>query len=88
MSRYIKKFRSTTALGPTEERGVPLWVGYDIEGVDADLSDAGLVKADDLTDDELRERGVKAFIRVAAGDQPMYEKLGIAETYNGPKIRR
>jgi hypothetical protein len=85
MSRYIKKFRSTTALGPTEERGVPLWVGYDIEGVDEDLSDAGLVKADDLTDDQLRERGVTAFTLVAAGDQTMYEKLGI---YNGPRIRR
>jgi len=78
VSRYIKKFRSTTALGPTEERGVPLWVGYDIEGVDDDLSDAGLVKADDLSDDELRERGVTVFTRVAAGDRSMYEKLGIA----------
>ena len=75
MSRYIKKFRSTTALGPTEERGVPLWVGYDIEGIDDDLSDLGLLKADDLSDDELRERGVTTFTRV---DQPMYEKLGIA----------
>jgi hypothetical protein len=78
MSRYIKKFRSTTALGPTEERGVPLWVGYDIEGVDDDLSHAGLVKADNLTENDLRERGVIAFTRVAAGDQAMYEKLGIA----------
>jgi hypothetical protein len=78
MSRYIKKFKSTTALGPTEERGVPLWAGYDIEGVDDDLSNAGLVKADDLTDDELRQRGVTSFARIAAGDQAMYEKLGIA----------
>jgi hypothetical protein len=78
MSRYIKKFRSTTALGPTEERGVPLWVGYDIEGVDDDLSYAGLVKVDQLTDDELRERGITTFTRVAAGDQATYEKLGIA----------
>ena len=78
MSRYIKKFRSTTALGPTEERGVPLWVGYDIEGIDEDLSSAGLMKADGMTDDELRERGVTTFIRVAADDQSMHEKLGIA----------
>jgi hypothetical protein len=78
MSRYIKKFRSTTALGPTEERGVPLWVGYDIEGVDDDLSYAGFVNADDMTADELRERGVIAFTRIAAGDRAMYEKLGIA----------
>jgi hypothetical protein len=78
MSRYIKKFRSTTALGPTEERGVPLWVGYDIEGMDDDLSSAGLMKADDLTDAQLRERGVTTFTQVAAGDRAMYEKLGIA----------
>jgi len=77
MSRYIKKFRSTTALGPTEERGVPLWVGYEIEGVDDDLSDAGLIKVNDWSDDQLRERGVTTFIRVAAGDRAMYEKLGI-----------
>ena len=78
VSRYIKKFRSTTALGPTEERGVPLWVGYDIEDIDYDLSVAGLMKADDLTEDELHERGVTTFTRVAAGDRSMYEKLGIA----------
>jgi hypothetical protein len=77
MSRYIKKFRSTIALGPTEERGVPLWVGYDIEGVDDDLSEAGLIKADELTDDQLRERGVVAFTPVAHGNEAMYEKLGI-----------
>jgi hypothetical protein len=78
MARYIRKVRSTIALGPTEERGVPMWVGYDIEGVDEDLSDAGFTKADDLTDDGLRERGVASFIRVAHGDQEMYGKLGIA----------
>jgi hypothetical protein len=78
MSRYIKKFRSTTALGPTEERGIPLWVGYDIEGIDDDLSHAALMKVDDLTDDELRERGITTFTRVATGDQATYEKLGIA----------
>ena len=78
MARYIKKFRSTTALGPTEERGVPLWAGYDIEGVDDDLSHAGLLKADQMTDDELRERGVITFTRVAPSDEAMYDKLGIA----------
>jgi hypothetical protein len=78
MARYIKKFRSTIALGPTEERGVPLWVGYDIEGVDDDLSGSGLMKADDLTADQLRERGIATFTRVAASDQATYEKLGIA----------
>jgi hypothetical protein len=77
MSRYVRKFKSTTAMGPTEERGFALWVGYDIEGVDDDLSEAGLVKADALTEDQLRERGVTSFTRVGAGDSVMYEKLGI-----------
>jgi len=77
MSRYIKKFKSTTALGPTEERGFALWVGYDIECVDGDLSEAGLLKTDELTDAQLRERGVTTFTRVLPGDSAMYEKLGI-----------
>jgi hypothetical protein len=78
MSRYIKKFKSTTALGPTEERGFALWAGYDIEGVDEDLSHAGLVKVADLTDDQLAGRGVISFTRVAADDEAMHAKLGIA----------
>jgi hypothetical protein len=69
--RYIKKFKSTTALGPTEERGFALWAGYDIDGVDDDLSEAGLIKADELTDAQLREHGVTTFTRVTA------EQLGI-----------
>jgi hypothetical protein len=64
MSRYIKKFKSTTALGPTEERGFALWVGYEIEGVDGDLSYAGLVNVDDWSEEKLRELGVTTFTRV------------------------
>jgi hypothetical protein len=75
--RYVKKFKSTTALGPTEERGFALWVGYDIEGIDEDLSAIGLVQVNDWTSDQLAERGVTSFTRVAAGDEAMYEKLGI-----------
>ena len=77
MSRYIKKFKSTTALGPTEERGFALWAGYEIEGIDRDLSEFGLVKVDDLTAEQLAEHGVTSFTRVAAGDEAMYGKLGI-----------
>ncbi|MEA2163859.1 MAG: hypothetical protein QOK37_1986 [Thermoanaerobaculia bacterium] len=73
MSRYIKKFRSTTALGPTEERGFALWAGYEIEG-DADLSYAGLVNVDDWSEEKLSELGVTAFTRV---DDAMRVKLGI-----------
>jgi hypothetical protein len=75
MSRYVKKFKSTTALGPTEERGFPLWVGYEIEGVDGDVS--GLVNVDDWSEERLRELGVTTFTRVEIGDVAMRRKLGI-----------
>jgi hypothetical protein len=77
MSRYIKKFKSTIALGPTEERGFALWVGYEIEGVGEDLSYAGLVKVDDWNEEMLAERGVTAFTRVEPADGATYRKLGI-----------
>jgi hypothetical protein len=81
MSRYLKKFKSTTALGPTEERGFALWVGYEIEGISDDLSNIGLVKVDDWSEEMLRERGVTTFTRVEVGDVAMYAKLGISLSF-------
>jgi hypothetical protein len=75
MSRYVKKFKSTTALGPTEERGFALWVGYEIVGIDGDVS--GLMNVDDWSEERLREIGVTTFTRVEIGDVAMREKLGI-----------
>ena len=78
MARYIKKFgRIGYALGPSEERGFAMWAGYDIEGVDADLTHAGLIKVDGWTDEQLAERGVTSFTRVEPGDRELYEKLGL-----------
>ena len=78
MAKYIKKFgRIGHALGPSEERGFAMWAGYDIVGVDDDLSAAGLVKVDGWTDAELAEKGVTTFVRVAPGDTETYRKLGI-----------
>ncbi|HEX9985172.1 MAG TPA: hypothetical protein VGF69_18085 [Thermoanaerobaculia bacterium] len=72
MGRYIKKFgRIGYALGPSEERGFALWVGYDIEGVDDDLSHAGLEKVDGWDEERLTELGVTTFVPVTL------EKLGI-----------
>jgi len=71
MSRYIKKFARVGAIGPTEERGFALWVGYDIDGVSGDLLQAGLICVDDWSEDELRKRGVTSFATVTL------EKLGI-----------
>lgn len=62
VSRYIKNVRRmSVALGPTEERGAALWVGYDLPGVDDDLTHLGLVKADDET---AARYGVREFLRV------------------------
>ena len=64
MGRYIKRFKRVGSLGPTEERGFALWVGYDIAGVDADLSEHGLVRVDGWTDEELAARGVHGFTSI------------------------
>ncbi|HUJ14316.1 MAG TPA: hypothetical protein VL284_11055 [Thermoanaerobaculia bacterium] len=72
MSRYIKKFSRVGSIGPNEERGFGLWVGYDIAGTDSDLSDEGFIRVDDWPDDELRKRGVTSFTPTSL------EKLGLS----------
>lgn len=68
MARYIKKLRNLGSLGPTEEKGGgALWVGYELEGIDDDLSEYGLIRVDGDAD----ARGVTHFLRV----EP--EKLGV-----------
>lgn len=71
MTRYIKKLTRLGSLGPTEERGAGVWVGYDIEGVEEDLAAEGFVRADGMSDEELAARGVSSFVAVDA------EKLGL-----------
>jgi hypothetical protein len=71
VARYIKKLTRVGSIGPNEERGFGIWVGYDIAGVEEDLSAAGLIRVDDWTDEQLAERGVVAFMPI----EP--EKLGI-----------
>jgi hypothetical protein len=79
VGRYIKKFsRVGHALGPSEERGFELWAGYEIVGVDADLSAAGLTGVDGWKDDALAQYGITSFTVVGPADVEMYEKLGIA----------
>lgn len=76
MSRYIKNVaRVASSLGPSEERGYAMWVGYDIVGVDGDLTSLGLLKVDDAGD-----RGVTHFTPVEPDDVEMYEKLGLRRT--------
>jgi hypothetical protein len=72
MGRYIKNVaRVAASLGPTEERGYKAWVGYDIVGVEDDLSPLGLLKVG-----ETDER-VEHFTRIEPDDVEMYEKLGL-----------
>ena len=72
MSRYIRNVaRVAASLGPTEERGFRVWVGYDIDGVDDDLSEHGLINVDDWSNEQLAERGVTSFTTIDL------EKLGI-----------
>lgn len=61
VARYIKNVRRRSmSMGPTEERGAALWVGYELDGVDADLTHLGLLKVDD---EEAARRGVTTFVK-------------------------
>jgi hypothetical protein len=77
MARYIKKFKSMLSAGPTEERGFAIWAGYDIVGVDEDLSPLGLVKVEGWSEQEIAERGVATFLRVEPDDEATYARLGL-----------
>lgn len=79
MGRYIKKFSRVGAVGPTEERGFAVWAGYDIAGVDEDLSSIGLIRVDDWSEEQLAAHGVDTFMTVRPDDEEMYAKLGIAD---------
>jgi len=61
MGRYIKKFTRVGSIGPTEERGFAIWVGYEIDGVDEDLTEHGLICVDGWSDAQLAEHGVVTF---------------------------
>ncbi len=73
MARYLKKFTRVGSIGPTEERGFAVWAGYDIVGVDDDLSEVGLIRIEDAP----ANHGVTVFARVEPDDAATYEKLGI-----------
>jgi hypothetical protein len=78
VSRYIKKFgRIGQALGPSEERGFAMWAGYDIVGVDDDLSAAGLINVERWSGEELAKYDVTTFVRVEPDDLETYRKLGL-----------
>lgn len=53
--RYIQKIGLST--------GKARWIGWEVDGVGTEIP--GLTLADDLSEDELRERGVKNFVTMA-----------------------
>ena len=62
VSRYIRNVaRVAASLGPTEERGFRVWVGYEIDG---DFSAEGFICVDDWTEEKLAEHGVTSFTRM------------------------
>ena len=65
------------SLGPSEERGFGLWVGYDLAGIEGDLSALGLINVDDWPEDRIVAHGVAGFTRVEADDDATHRKLGI-----------
>ena len=77
MGRYIKKFARVGAVGPTEERGFAVWAGYDIVGVDSDLSAIGFTRVDNWNDQQLADYGVTTFTIVQPDNEDLYAKLGI-----------
>ncbi len=75
MGRYIKKFpRIGHALGPSEERGFAMWVGYDIAGMTDDLSEEGFIRVDGWTAEQLAQYDVVTFKAVTASEMGIEKK--------------
>lgn len=53
--RYVQKIALST--------GKARWIGWEVDGVGTEIP--GLTLADDLSEEELRERGVKTFVSMA-----------------------
>ena len=77
MGRYIRKVTQVGSIGPTEERGFAVWVGYELVGIDADLSRHGLLNVDGWPEDRIAEHGVVSFARVEPDDEATRRKIGI-----------
>jgi hypothetical protein len=72
MARYIRRFsRIGHSLGPSEERGFALWVGFDIEDADGDLSAYGYTNVEGWSAEQLASYDIATFKRTTR------EQLGI-----------
>lgn len=78
MGRYVRRVKGIGSIGPNEERGAAaVWVGYDLVGVEDDLTHAGLERIDDWPEDRIAALQVTGFTRVEPDDRTFYERLGI-----------
>jgi hypothetical protein len=77
LARYIKKYTRIGSMGPTEERGFGVWAGYDLRGIDEDLSAIGLIPVEDWPEDRIAAHGVTSFTPVEPDDHVTLEKLGV-----------
>jgi hypothetical protein len=75
VARYLRRLKRVGSLGPSEEPGAGLWVGYELPGIDEDLSSLGLIRVDDWTAEQVASYGVTTFLRVAEDDRATREKL-------------
>lgn len=72
MARYIRKFsRIGHSLGPSEERGFAMWVGFDIADAEGDLSAHGYTNVDRWSDEQLASYNIATFKRTTR------EQLGL-----------
>lgn len=79
MARYVRQYRGVSlSMGPTEERGAGLWIGYDIDDVDDDLTAYGLIRADELDRDRLEALSITEWIPVRRDDEKLLARLGIS----------
>lgn len=78
MGRYVRKVKGIGSIGPNEEKGAAaVWIGYDLVGIDDDLTGAGLERIDDWPEDRIAALRVAGFTRVEPDDLVMHERLGI-----------
>lgn len=78
MGRYVRKVKGIGSIGPNEERGAAaVWIGYELVGIDDDLTHVGLERIDGWPEDRIAALRVTGFTRVEPDDRVMHERLGI-----------
>lgn len=89
MGLYIRKFsKASVSLGPSEERGFGLWAGYELVGIEEDLSALGFTNVSSWTTHQLAQHGIVAFTTVDGSDRQLVERLGLTEIFQSKRSLR